>query len=219
MDLDEQNKKLVEYLKARGYLKSKKLERALLKTPRHLFVPQNLLEYAYRDIPLPIGFGQTISQPSTVVIMTEMLDVKPGQKVLEIGAGSGWQAAILSRLVGSKGRVYTVEIIRGLVEFAKKNLQKLNIKNVEVIHADGSRGLPEKAPFDRIIITAATPKISEVLLQQLKINGKLVAPVGSAYMQKMVCIEKTEKGYKKSEYEGYFVFVPLRGKYGFREDV
>ncbi len=212
------NEKLVEKLKKYGILKSKSLEKALLSTPRHFFVPENLQKYAYNDSPLPIGFGQTVSQPSTVVIMLEMLDVRKGQKVLEIGTGSGWQAALLARMIGAKGKVYTVEIIHGLVEFAKKNLAKTGIKNVSVIHGDGSLGLPEKAPFDRIIIAAASPRIPEQLLKQLKIRGKLVAPIGDRYAQKMVVIEKGSKGIKQSEYPGFFAFVPLRGKHGFKEN-
>lgn len=213
-NLKEQNKRLVEYLKAKGYLKSKEIEKALLETPRHLFVPENLVKQAYEDIPLPIGYGQTISQPSTVVYMTELLDVRKNQKVLEIGSGSGWQAAILARLVGEKGKIYTVEINKELAGFARKNIAKLGIKNVEIICKDGSIGLPEKAPFDRIIVTAASPSV-EHLLEQLKTNGKLVAPVGSMDVQKIVLYRKERNKVEKIESSGYFVFVPLRGEKGF----
>ncbi len=212
----ELNKKLVEYLKSVGVIKSEKVEKAFLETPRHLFVPKNLIPHAYQDVPLPIGAGQTISQPTTVAIMTELLDVKEGNKVLEIGTGSGWQAAILSRLVGT-GKVYTIERLKSLCETAKNNLKKLDIKNVEVVCKDGSDGLKEKAPFDRIIVTAAVPKIPSILLQQLKIGGKLVAPVGSLVGQKMVLVEKKRGEIRAEQIPDVFRFVPLRGKYGFKE--
>ena len=215
MNLIEQNKKLVEMLKRAGYIKSESVEKAFLSTPRHLFVPEQLVRYAYTDEPLPIGYGQTISQPSTVAIMTELLQAEKGNKILEIGSGSGWQAAILSRIVGGKGQVYTVEIIGELVEMAKHNIAKLGIKNVEVLCKDGSLGLPEKAPFDRIIVTAACPGV-EHLFEQLKIGGRIVAPVGDIYTQKMVVYEKKGNKTEKLEYPGYFVFVPLRGKKGFK---
>jgi protein-L-isoaspartate(D-aspartate) O-methyltransferase len=216
MDFEKENEKMVEYLKRIGYLKSKKLEKALLAIPRHEFVPKGLKSLAYKDFPLSIGFNQTISQPSTVVIMTELLDVKKGQRILEIGAGSGWQAAILSYLVGEKGMIYTVEIIKELCLFARKNLEKLGIKNVKIIHADGSQGLKEYAPYDRIIVTAACPKVLKVFVDQLKEGGKLVAPIGSLHLQKMTIVTKIKGEVKKEELPGYFVFVPLRGRHGFK---
>lgn len=214
---EQENAELARYLKNTKVLKSRKLERALLKTPRHLFVPEELQDSAYKDYPLHIGHGQTISQPSTVVIMTQLLDVKTGQKILEIGTGSGWQAALLSRMAGSKGKVFTIEIIPELAEFARKNLAKAKIKNVEIIVGNGSLGLGEKAPFDRIIITAAAPSIPEALREQLKIGGKIVAPVGSMYAQRMTVIKKTRKGFEQEELPSYFAFVPLHGEHGFEE--
>lgn len=214
---EPENAELVGYMKKTGALKSKRLERALLKTPRHMFVPEGMQKDAYRDYPLHIGFGQTISQPTTAVIMTELLDVKSGQKVLEIGTGSGWQSALLSRLVGSKGKVFTIEVIPELAEFARKNLGKLYIKNVEVVVGNGSVGLETKSPFGRIIITAASPSIPEKLKNQLKAGGKLVAPVGDRYSQKMTVIKRTRKGFESEEMPSYFAFVPLRGKEGFGE--
>ncbi len=215
MNLEEQNEKLVEMLKKAGYIKSENVEKAFLSTPRHLFVPERLLKYAYNDEPLPIGYAQTISQPSTVAIMTELLEAEEGNKILEIGSGSGWQAAILARIIGEKGKVYTIEINKELAEFAKKNLAKIGIKNVEIICKDGSLGLSEKAPFNRIIVTAACPS-AEHLIEQLKENGILVAPVGNEHVQKMTVYKKKKHKIEKSEYPGYFVFVPLRGKKGFR---
>lgn len=214
---ESENRELVSYLKKTGALKSKPLEKALLKVPRHMFVPENLQDSAYRDYPLHIGRGQTISQPSTVVMMTQLLGPKAGQKILEIGTGSGWQAALLSRLVGNRGRIFTVELIPGLAESAEKNLAKLGIKNVEVAVGNGSAGLKEEAPFDRIIVTAAAPSITDALKSQLKAGGRLVAPVGDRYAQKMTVVKRTKKGFEIEELPSYFAFVPLRGKGGFEE--
>ncbi len=204
-----ENKRLVEIIKLKGRLKSKKLERIILDTPREDFIPEKLKRLAYQDVPLPIGWNQTISQPSTVIAMTEALDVKPTNKILEIGAGSGWQAALLSKLA-NKGFVYTVEIVPELVKFARKNLK--NIKNVKVIKGDGSLGLKEYAPYDRIIVTCACPEIPKPLLDQLK--GIMVIPIGNVYIQDMFVIKKNKKIKKMSI--GTFMFVPLKGKYGFK---
>lgn len=214
MALDENNR-LIEAIKGLEYLKSKNIEDALRKYKREFFVPENLKYLAYKDFPISIGYNQTISQPSTVVIMTEALEVKKGEKVLEIGTGSGWQAAILSYLVCEKGFVYTIEIIHELVEFAKNNLKKLKIKNVEVFEGDGSLGLKEKAPFDKIIVTAACPDIPKPLLEQLKIGGIMVIPVGNLYLQDMLVIKKSKDKIEKKSI-GSFMFVPLVGKYGFK---
>jgi protein-L-isoaspartate(D-aspartate) O-methyltransferase len=213
MPLD--NPALIEHLK-RDVLKSKGLEKALRGTPRELFVPEECLGEAYEDYPLPLGHGQTISQPWTVVFMTEMLDVKKGMKVLEIGAGSGWQAALLGYMVGPRGKVLTVEINEWLADFARKNVAKTRLNNVFVARGDGTLGLKEEAPFNRIIITAATPKIPKPLEEQLREGGKLVAPVGR-FNQVMVLYQKTKKGLEEKQSRGYFRFVPLVGKYGFRK--
>jgi protein-L-isoaspartate(D-aspartate) O-methyltransferase len=214
MALDE-NEKLIEGIKCLEYLKSKNIEDALRKIKREYFVPPSMKHLAYRDFPISIGFNQTISQPSTVVAMTEALEVKEGDKVLEIGTGSGWQAAILSELVGEKGFIYTIEIIEELAEFAKSNLKKLGMKNVEVFVKDGSEGLKEKAPFDKIIVTAACPDVPKPLLDQLKINGIMVIPVGNLYLQEMYVVKKL-KGKVEKKSIGSFMFVPLVGKYGFK---
>ncbi|MFQ6020561.1 MAG: protein-L-isoaspartate(D-aspartate) O-methyltransferase [Candidatus Aenigmatarchaeota archaeon] len=205
------NEDLVELLKLKDHLKSKKLEKVILETPREYFVPEKMKNFAYQDIPLPIGYGQTISQPSTVIVMTEALDVKKNHKILEIGAGSGWQAAILSKLCK---KVYTVDIIPELVEIAKINLKKVGIKNVVIIKGDGSLGLKKYAPYDRIIVTCACPNVPKPLLDQLKMNGKMIIPVGNYYMQEMFIIKRGKKIERKSL--GVFAFVPLRGKYGFK---
>jgi protein-L-isoaspartate(D-aspartate) O-methyltransferase len=210
--VNEENEKLIEHIRSIGYLKSKRIENALRDAPRELFVPDSIRQLAYRDAPLHIGKNQTISQPSTVVAMTEALDVKEGQKILEIGTGSGWQSAILAKLVGDKGMVYTVEIIGDLVKMARENLKKLDIKNIKVIKGDGSMGMEKYAPYDRIVVTAGSPEIPKPLLRQLKKDGIMVIPVGNMYLQKMHVVNKSGK--KKDI--GNFMFVPLRGKHGFK---
>jgi len=216
----DDNERLIENMKNEGVLKSKKLEEALKKYRRELFIPENIKHLAYRDAPLSIGYNQTISQPSTVVIMTEALDIKKDQKILEIGTGSGWQASLLSYLIGKKGFVYTIEVVEELAEFARKNIKKVGIKkvgikNVEVFVKDGSEGLKEKAPFDRIIVTAACPEIPKPLIEQLKSNGIMVIPVGNLYMQEMFVVKKLKNKIEKKSI-GSFMFVPLIGRYGFK---
>lgn len=214
---ERENQELVQYLKRTGALKSKRLEKALLKTPRRLFVPESLQKSAYRDYPLHIGHGQTISQPSTVVMMTQLLQPKAGQKILEIGSGSGWQSALLSRMVGNKGKIFTIEILSELAGFARRNIAKLKIKNVKVVEGNGSVGLEEEALFNGIIITAAAASIPDTLKKQLKVGGRIVAPVGGRYTQKMTVLKRTRKGFEQEEMPSYFAFVPLRGKHGFEE--
>jgi protein-L-isoaspartate(D-aspartate) O-methyltransferase len=214
MALDE-NDKLIQGIRYLEYLKSKNVEDALRKYRREFFVPENCRHLAYRDFPISIGFNQTISQPSTVVAMTEALEIKPGEKVLEIGTGSGWQSAILSYLVSEKGHVYTIEILEELAEFARSNLNKVGIKNIEVIVKDGSLGLKEKAPFDKIIVTAACPDVPKPLLDQLKVNGIMVLPIGNLYLQEMFVIKKLKDKIEKKSI-GSFMFVPLVGKHGFK---
>ncbi len=216
MGFQEENDKLIEHIKSLGYLKSKQVEEALRKIPRHSFIPESIRHLAYRDTPLFIGYNQTISQPSTVVAMTEALDVKKDQKILEIGTGSGWQSAILSYLVGEKGFVYTIEVIKELAEFAKGNLQKMRVRNVEVFIKDGSLGLKEKEPFDRIIVTAACPDIPKPLIEQLKFDGIMVIPVGDVYLQEMYVIKKLKNKIEKKSI-GNFMFVPLIGRFGFHD--
>lgn len=187
--------------------------KAFQNIPRELFIPDQS-GLAYEDRPLPTLRGQSISQPSTVMIMTQTLNVRLGQTILEIGAGVGYQAAILSKLVGDKGKVISIEIIPELVQAAKKNLAALNIKNVIVIEGDGSRGVSEYAPYDRVIITAACPQIPPPLLEQIKEEGIIVAPLGQREQQYMArAIKRSDK--LEFNFLGPFVFVPLQGKYGF----
>jgi protein-L-isoaspartate(D-aspartate) O-methyltransferase len=169
---------------------------ALRKVPRHSFVPADQVANAYEDRPLPIGYGQTISQPYIVGYMTEIIKPIPGQKVLEIGTGSGYQAAVLAEIVS---KVYTIEIVEELGKQATTRLKNLNYKNVEVKTADGYYGWKEHAPFDAIVVTAAAEYIPTALKEQLKDGGRMIIPVGSPYMtQQLMLIEKTGDKFRTS---------------------
>jgi len=208
----EQRKELVKDLKKHGYIKSKELEKAFLETPRELFVNLESEKEAYIDTPLSIGSNQTISAPHMVAIMCESLDIKKDQKILEIGSGSGYHSAVVSKLVGNKGFVYSIERISFLADFAKKNLEKANIKNVNVLKGDGSEGLEKNAPYDRIYVTCASPTIPPPLIEQLKNYGKLLIPVGS-HICDLKLIERIDDNISEKSICGC-AFVPLIGKYG-----
>lgn len=205
---------LMEHWISSGIIKDKKVIDAFKKVPRELFVAEERKEEAYGDYPLPIGEGQTISQPTTVMIMTKALELKEGDKVLEIGSGSGYQAAIIAKIVKNKGKVTSTEIVEYLVELAKINIKKLKLKNVEIIKHDGSKGYVKEAPYDKIIITAACPRIPKPLIEQLREGGIIVAPVGDMNEQSMIRGRKT-KGKLVEENLGNFMFVPLKGKHGY----
>jgi len=197
-----------EQLKTRDITDKKVLE-VMEKIPRHFFVPENLKNKAYNDNPLPIGFGQTISQPYIVALMTQNLDLNKNDKVLEIGTGSGYQAAILAEIVKE---VYTIEIVDELAESAKDRLKNLNYNNVNVKNADGYFGWEENAPFDKIIITAAVNHIPPPLIEQLKDNGKLILPLGETLrFQTLTIVTK-----KDEDLETRFItgvrFVPMTGE-------
>lgn len=179
--------------------------KSMRAAPRHLFVPANMREAAYEDHPLPIGYGQTISQPYIVGVMSELLEVKREHKVLEIGTGSGYQAAVLSPLAG---RVFSIEIVAELAAQADGLLKKLGYTNVTVRKGDGYKGWPEEAPFDRIILTAAPPEIPDALVAQLKAGGRLVAPVGR-WDQDLVVLQKDEKGRLRQRAVIAVRFVPM----------
>jgi protein-L-isoaspartate(D-aspartate) O-methyltransferase len=203
---------LIIFLKNMKFLIDNNIESAFRNIPRHEFIPSSELDRAYYNEPLPIMKNQTISQPGVVSRMSEWLDVKDGQNILEIGSGSGWQTAILSYLVGT-GTVYSIEIHPELEKFARKNLEKFCLDNVNVILGDGSLGYPEAAPYDRIIITAACTEIPLPLLDQLSNDGLIIAPVGDA-SQSLVLLKKTSKGIIEVKNESNYVFVPLLGKFG-----
>lgn len=193
-----------EDIEARGVRNALVLD-AMRSTPRHLFVPEPYRLMAYQDYPLPIGYGQTISQPYVVALMTELLDPQPSDRVLEIGTGSGYQAAVLSGMVKE---VYTIEIAPELARTAAERLKQLGYANVFVREGDGYRGWPEKSPFDRIILTAAPPEIPKPLTDQLKTGGRLVAPIGEN-LQQLVVIEKRSDGSLVSKRSIPVRFVPM----------
>jgi len=185
------NKMIEEQLKTRS-IKSDSVLDAMLNVPRHLFVPEHLQDRAYDDSPLPIGTGQTISQPYIVAFMTELLEPVPGMKILEIGTGSGYQTAILAYL-GCE--VYTVEVLEELAVKAKKTFVALNFDNIKTKHGNGYMGWPEETPFDAIIVTAAPENIPDKLLEQLKDGGRMIIPVGETYsVQSLKLIMKNNSG-------------------------
>jgi len=187
---------------------------AMSRVPRELFVPEALKSRAYDDTPLPIGLNQTISAPHMVAIMCDLLDLQPGMTVLEVGGGSGYHAAVMAALVGEKGHIYSVERKPDLVAVARKNLERAGIRNVTMIEDDGSVGLPEHAPYDRISVAATAPKIPESLKQQLKVGGKMILPVGRDYQELYLVTRKN--GFSVEEKMGV-IFVPLIGEEGFKE--
>ena len=195
-------------LRARGIADKRVLD-AMQKVPRHLFVPEEYRSRAYDDSPLPIGHDQTISQPYIVGYMSEALELRPTDRVLEIGTGSGYQAAILGELAGD---VYTIEIVPQLAERARAALEAAGYRNVHVRHGNGYLGWPEAAPFDRIIVTAAPEKIPQALVDQLAVGGIMVVPVGAVYDdQVMTIVRKTEKGVVTRETLPVR-FVPMKKK-------
>ena len=206
--LDEEKKALIKLLRAKG-VDDECLLDAFFKVPREKFIPSPFRKYAYDDNALPIDCNQTISQPFTIAYMTEVLEIEKGNKVLEIGTGSGYQAAILCEL---GAEVYSVERIEKLYNSSKSLLHKLGY-NVHLKLGDGSLGWEENAPYDRIIVTAAAPDVPESLIQQLKIDGKLVIPVGSLDFQKLYVVKRTNDGTDYSIRDS-FKFVPLIGEEG-----
>ena len=181
---------------------------AVESVPRHLFVPESERAKAYEDQPLPIGLNQTISQPYIVALMTSLLKLRPGSRVLEVGTGSGYQAAVLSRIAGD---VYSVEILKPLAERARHTLAELGYRNVHLRVGDGYKGWPDAAPFDGIIVTAAPPRIPEPLLEQLKVGGRLVIPVGDAYQDLIVMTKRADGGFDRASVLPVR-FVPMTGQ-------
>lgn len=187
--------------------------RAMEAVPRHMFVPDHLTGEAYLDRPLPIGHGQTISQPFIVAQMTELLAPVKGLKILEIGAGSGYQAAVLSE---AGARVITLERISAVADLARTNLHTAGYDHVTVFVCDGTLGWPDSAPYDGILITAATPAVPTPLISQLAEGGRLIAPVGPPQIQEMIRLTRTDSGFSEERY-GAVRFVPLIGEYGWKE--
>jgi len=209
-DFWHERKTMVEgQLRARG-IKNEKVLAAMLNVPRHAFVPEELKTSAYDDCPLPIGEGQTISQPYMVAAMTEYLEVEKKHRVLEIGTGSGYQTAILAELAGM---VYTVERIGTLQKRAKEILDKLGYDNVEYLLGDGTLGWPEESPFDRIIVTAGAPRVPQPLKDQLKENGIIIIPVGGNFGQDLTKVVRKNGAFKETSLMAC-IFVRLMGKEG-----
>ena len=196
--------KLVETLKTKG-IQSDSVLKAIGKIPRHLFMDSGFLDHAYQDKAFPIAADQTISQPYTVAFQTELMAIKKGDKVLEIGTGSGYQTAVLCEL---GARVYSIERQQELFKKTSKFLPKLGYRAKKLIFGDGYKGLPEEAPFDSIIVTAGAPFVPKALLSQLKIGGRLVIPVGDDVQIMTLFIRTAPKSFEKHEY-GEFRFVPL----------
>ncbi len=199
-------------IKARG-ITDERIVSAFLEIPRHKFVPKEKRKYAYEDVPISIGYGQTISQPYMVALMTYLLSPQKDDIVLEIGTGSGYQAAILSLLVR---KVYTIERVTELGMRAKRVLEEIGIKNVVFLTGDGSLGWEEFAPYDKIIVAAAAPRIPEKLVMQLREGGRMVVPVGPRSYQRLKVVEKHRGGQISQWEEGLCVFVPLIGEDGWR---
>lgn len=195
-------------------IKDRRVLDAMERVPRHLFVDSATVASAYSDMALPIGEGQTISQPYMVAVMTELIELKGTEKVLEIGTGSGYQAAVLAEL--SKD-VYTIERIVSLAEKAKKRFQDLSYLNIHMKADDGTLGWPEEAPFDRVVITAGSPEIPTPLIEQLAEGGIIVIPVGDLYSQQLLKYKKSGEN-PIIEYHTPCVFVPLIGQYGWNKD-
>ena len=182
---------------------------AMERTPRHRFLPEDQLRYAYRNRPLPIGYGQTISQPFVVALMTDLLELKPGQRVLEIGTGSGYQAALLAEL-GME--VYSIEIVEPLAKRAAQTLESMYPEKITVRHGDGYHGWEQHAPFDAIIVTAAASHVPPPLIRQLRPGGRMVIPLGASFLvQQLVLVEKSADGSISSREIAPVRFVPLTG--------
>jgi protein-L-isoaspartate(D-aspartate) O-methyltransferase len=214
LDFEELRDLMVDtQLVARG-IRDERVLSAMRKVPRHLFVSEEVRYRAYDDMALPTGHGQTISQPYMVAIMTELLELRGGERVLEVGTGSGYQAAILAELAGE---VYTMERLKALSDRAEEILASLGYRNIQFMAGDGTLGWPEEAPFDRILVTAGAPRMPETLREQLVEGGIIVIPVGDYLSQRLVKGRK-DRGKMDEQYHTPCVFVPLMGEYGWKED-
>jgi protein-L-isoaspartate(D-aspartate) O-methyltransferase len=206
---------LVDSLLNRGYIVSSSVEEAMRRVPREEFVLPRLRSDAYVDTPMPIGEGQTISAPHMVAIMAEKLALGQGMKVLEVGAGSGYHAAVVAELVAPEGHVFSVERIESLARFAEDNIQRAGYSAlVSVIVGDGSKGLMEHAPYERIFVACGAPEVPSPLTDQLADGGRMLVPVGGRMYQDLVCVERKGDRIIRQNYGGC-VFVPLIGEFGY----
>ncbi len=213
MNFEDERKKLTEYISGFA-VKSEKIKKAFIAVKRENFVTENK-EHSYEDTAMPIGFGQTISQPSTIAIMLELLNAKEGESIAEVGSGCGYTVALLSHLVGEKGKVIGIEMLKELAEKSKKNLKKEGIKNTLIINADASQGIDElcSKKFDKILISCACPFVPKKIFDMLKEDGRIVAPVGDAGTQVLeIMFKKDGKPFKKSYDGDIFTFVPMKSK-------
>ena len=206
--------RLLDYLERRGYRNTPAVRAAMDSVDRAAFVPERQKYAAWDDTPLPIGRGQTISAPHMVVMMLEELQPRPGQRLLEVGAGCGYHAAVAAAMVAPDGEVHTVERIPQLVKLARANLAA--VANVTVHHADGSLGLPKLAPFDRIMVTCGAPRLPGPLREQLAMQGRIVVPVGGRTLQELLVIERDGDDWREARQSGV-AFVPLIGKHGYKD--
>lgn len=218
-DFASERWRMVQRYRAQGYIKTERMAEAMLRVPRELFVEPEYMDYAYIEQPLPIpGDGrQTISAPYMYPIFYEALELREGHRVLEVGAGSGYGAALAREMVGSTGLVVTVEINPTTYRFALENLRRTGYEDVVVVLGDGSLGYPEMAPYDAICVTAACPEIPKPLIDQLGSQGKLIAPVGHTcdiFGQDLILLEKDEKGRTSRRALMKVAYVPLIGRYG-----
>jgi protein-L-isoaspartate(D-aspartate) O-methyltransferase len=219
--LEKQKEGLAKSLQRRGYLNSESVKQAFLAVPREEFVLPESRKHAYRDSPLSIGLGQTISAPHMCAIMCEGLNLAEGHRVLEVGAGSGYHAALCAEIVAPQdssnpGHVYTIEIVKGLIDFARGNLERAGYADrVTLIQGDGGKGLPDMAPFDRILVAAAAPIVPPPLIDQLSPGGIMLIPVGSrGFYQELMMVEKDEDSKVTKKRWGGVAFVPLTGEFG-----
>jgi protein-L-isoaspartate(D-aspartate) O-methyltransferase len=218
--MNEEREDLVQTLWNHGYITQENVKQAMIKVPREEFMPLDVRPYAYVDRPLPLGEGQTISAPHMVAIIAEKLELEDGMKILEIGTGFGYNAAVIAEIIGEKGHVYTIERIESLALIARENLEKTGYsETISVIIGDGTHGYPEEAPFDRIYATASAPKVPEPLKEQLKIGGTLLTPIGSDhYFQELFSLKRVSEDEYKMQKLGGVAFVPMIGEHGWPED-
>ena len=214
--LAKNKEKMVEsHLRRRG-IRDKAVLEAMAEVPREKFIPDNMVHLAYNDSPLPIGEGQTISQPYIVALMIQAMELSAEDRVLDIGTGSGYAAAIISRIVKT---VYSVERYRTLAETAKERFHRLGYENVQVLYGDGTQGWPEHAPYDAAVVAAGSPDIPQPLVDQLVIGGRLVIPVGSTrQFQELLRVRRVEESEVKEERLTSVRFVPLVGEAGWKEE-
>jgi len=216
-ELSEERIQKVRWLIKEGLLKSERIVKAMLKVPREKFVLEMYRDYAYLEVPLPLpGCDATISCPHSYPLFYEALGLGENDKFLEVGTGSGYGAALAREIVGEDGKVITVEIDKETYEFASWNLRKLGYEDILVVHGDGSLGYVQEAPYDKICVTAACPRIPERLIEQLKLSGRLAAPVGYRYSQDLILLEKNRSGSIKTRLVEKVLYVLLKGKYGWQ---